>query len=182
MPRKAKVRWYMACAFLWEGRAMLRAVSPCTNMQLRPGGGAVQAAILVPAQTRPSPNSALQISPLGWGTTGLPFSSLSVNPWSAAMPDSIHAPCPLCNLQCTAYLEDYGKWMHFSCRCCRELKVNKMVISKLRAESIEVREQLSQQARALGEGEYLHIAATDQGSLQPRGQSAWTAEVRTRPV
>ena len=98
------------------------------------------------------------------------------------MPDSIRAPCPLCNLQCTAFLEDYGKWMHFSCRCCRELKVNKMVISKLRAESNDVREQLSQQARALGEGEYLHIAATDQGSLQPRGQSAWTAEVRTRPV
>lgn len=98
------------------------------------------------------------------------------------MPDSIQAPCPLCNLQCTAFLEDYGKWMHFSCRCCRELKVNKMVISKLRAESIEVREQLSQQARALGEGEYLHISATDQGSLLPRGQSAWTAEVRTRPV
>jgi len=76
------------------------------------------------------------------------------------MPDSIHAPCPLCNLQCTAYLEDYGKWMHFSCRCCRELKVNKMVISKLRAESNEVREELSQQARALRDGEYLHIAAT----------------------
>lgn len=98
------------------------------------------------------------------------------------MPDSIQSPCPLCNLPCIAYLEDYGKWMHFSCRCCRELKVSKMVISKLRAESNDVREQLSQQARALRGGEYLHIAATDWGSLQPRGQSAWTAEVRTRPV
>ncbi len=42
--------------------------------------------------------------------------------------------------------------MHFSCRCCRELKVSKMVISKLRAESNDVREQLSQQARALRGG------------------------------
>lgn len=72
--------------------------------------------------------------------------------------------------------------MHFSCRCCHELKVSKMVISKLRAESVDVREQLSQQARALTEGEYLHIAAMDQGALQPRGQSAWTADVRRRPV
>ena len=96
----------------------------------------------------------------------------------AAMPDSFQTPCPLCNLPCTAFLEDYGKWMHFSCRCCRELKVSKMVIGKLRAESNDVREQLSQQARALVEGEYLHIAAADQGSLQPRGLSAWIEEVR----
>jgi hypothetical protein len=53
-----------------------------------------------------------------------------------------------------------------------------MVIGKLRAESNDVREQLSQQARALVEGEYLHIAAADQRSLQPRGLSAWIAEVR----
>lgn len=86
------------------------------------------------------------------------------------MPDSFQAPCPLCNLPCTAFLEDYGKWMHFSCRCCRELKVSKMVIGRLRAESNDVREQLSQQARALVEGEYLHIVPirgpSNQGGCQ----------------
>lgn len=56
-----------------------------------------------------------------------------------------------------------------------------MVISTLRAESLDVREQLSPQARALVEGEYLHIAAADQESFLPRGLSAWIAEVR-RPV
>lgn len=45
-----------------------------------------------------------------------------------------------------------------------------MVIGRLRAESNDVREQLSQQARALVEGEYLHIVPirgpSNQGGCQ----------------
>lgn len=96
------------------------------------------------------------------------------------MTDAIQAPCPLCNLTSKAFLEDYAKWTHFFCPCCRELKVSKLVMSRLRAEPIDVREALSQQARALQGDDYLHIAAAKEQSLQPKGLSAWQAEVRTR--
>lgn len=99
-----------------------------------------------------------------------------------AMTDFIQAPCPLCNLTSTAFLEDYAKWTHFICPCCREFKVSKLVISRLRSESIDVREALSQQARVLTAGDYLHICAAEGQSLQPRGLSAWQAEVRHRPA
>lgn len=97
------------------------------------------------------------------------------------MTDFIQAPCPLCNLTSKAFLEDYAKWMHFLCPCCREIKVSKLVMGRLRAESIDVREALSQQARSLTGGDYLHIAAAEGQALQPRGLTAWQAEVRTRP-
>lgn len=97
-----------------------------------------------------------------------------------AMKDSIQAPCPLCNLTSKAFLEDYAKWTHFFCPCCREFKVSKLVLSRLRSESVDIREGLSQQARALTGGDYLHIGAAEGQSLQPKGLSAWQAEVRHR--
>jgi len=98
------------------------------------------------------------------------------------MKNSIQAPCPLCSLTSTAYLENYAKWTHFVCPCCREFKVNKLVINMLRAESIDVRGRLSQEARALKGSNYLHIAAAEGKSLQPKGLTPWRAEVRQRPV
>lgn len=103
-------------------------------------------------------------------------------PWGCAMPNSIQAPCPLCNLTSTAHLEDYAKWTHFFCPCCRDFKVSKLVMSTLRAEPVDVRERLSQQARALTGGNYLHIAAAEGKSLQPKGLTPWCAEVRQRQV
>lgn len=98
------------------------------------------------------------------------------------MKNSIQAPCPLCSLTSTAYLENYAKWTHFVFPCCREFKVNKLVINMLRAESVDVRERLSQEARALTGSNYLHIAAAEGKSLQPKGLTPWRAEVRQRPV
>lgn len=97
------------------------------------------------------------------------------------MTEPIQAPCPLCNLTSKAFLEDYAKWTHFLCPCCRELKVSKLVVSRLRAEPVDVREQLSRQARVLTGDAYLHIAAAQGQPLLPKGQTAWQAEVRNLP-
>lgn len=65
--------------FLVGGRAMLRAVLPCTNMYLLPGCEAVQAAISMPTQPRPTPTSSSRFGRHRCGTTGSEFLSLSIS-------------------------------------------------------------------------------------------------------
>lgn len=92
------------------------------------------------------------------------------------------SPCPLCGQTARAYSEDYDNWTHYFCPGCREIKVNKLVSDSLPAASVEVREALSAQARALREGEYLNFTRDRDQPMQGEHQSPWSAEVRTRPV
>ena len=92
------------------------------------------------------------------------------------------SPCLLCNQTAEAYSEDYDSWTHYICPGCREIKVSKLVINRLRAEPQELREQLSHQARTLRVGEYLRFGQAEGQGIQIEGQTPWHAEVRTRPV
>ncbi|KAA9155500.1 hypothetical protein F3K36_31355 [Delftia sp. BR1] len=92
------------------------------------------------------------------------------------------SPCPLCNQTTEAYSENYDHWTHYFCPSCREIKVSHLVINRLRAEPQELREQLSHQAAALRVGEYLRFGQAKGRGIQLEGQTAWHAEVRTRPV
>lgn len=92
------------------------------------------------------------------------------------------SPCPLCNQTAEAFSEQYDSWTHYLCPTCREIKVSKLVINRLRAEPAELREQLSAQARALHVGEYLRFGQARGQGMQMDGKTPWQAEVRTRPT
>lgn len=90
------------------------------------------------------------------------------------------SPCPLCNQTAQAFSEQYDSWTHYICPSCREIKVSHLVINRLRAEPQELREQLSHQAVALRDGEYLRFGQAKGQGIQIEGQTPWQAEVRTR--
>ena len=96
--------------------------------------------------------------------------------------NSFPSPCPLCGQTAQAYSDDYDSWTHYLCPSCREIKVSKLVINRLRTEPQELREQLSHRAAALRDGEYLRFGQAEGQSIQLEGQTPWQAEVRTRPV